>query len=71
MIVKTQAIALRVAPYSESSCLVLWMTPDQGKIMTLIKGAWRRRSLFLGQVDVLYTCELLYDWRLNEELHVA
>ncbi len=47
------------------------MTPEQGKIATLLKGAQRPRSLLLGQVDVFYTCELLYYWRPNQDLYIT
>jgi len=38
----------------------MWLTHDFGKIATLIKGAQRPKSLFLGQYDLYYTCDLLF-----------
>lgn len=70
-IVKTHAIALRVAPYSETSRVVTWLTPDFGKIPTLIKGAWRRKSAFLGQFDLFYTCELLFYLKALHGVHIV
>lgn len=71
MIIKTQAIVLRMTPFSETSRVVLWLTRDHGKIATIIKGAHRRRSPFVGQLDLFYTCELLVYLRLFRGLHVV
>lgn len=60
MITKTHAIALRIDPYSRTSHVVSWLCPDKGRITTLVKGALRNRSAFLGQYDLFYTCELVY-----------
>lgn len=71
MIDQTEAIALRVIPYSKSSHIVVWLTPHEGKLSTLIKGAMRPKSLFLGQYDLFYTCELLYYQKERNGLHIA
>lgn len=71
MIDKTEAIVLRVVPYSNSSHIVTWLTPDEGKLSTMIKGAMRPKSLFLGQYDLFYTCELLYYRKERNGLHIA
>lgn len=71
MIHKTQAIVLRLAPYSNTSRVVTWMCPNHGRVATLIKGALRPRSLFLGQLDLFYTCELLYHRRDDREVFIA
>ncbi|HOW96997.1 MAG TPA: DNA repair protein RecO [Kiritimatiellia bacterium] len=71
MILKTTALALRLYPFSNTSRIVSWLTPDQGRIVTMIKGSQRARSLFLGQYDLFYTCELLYHRRERGGLHIA
>jgi len=71
MIVKTQAVVLRMIPFSETSRVVLWLTRDHGKLATIIKGAHRRRSPFVGQVDLFYTCELLVYLRQFRGLHIV
>jgi DNA repair protein RecO (recombination protein O) len=71
VIEKDQAIALRIAPYSNTSRFVLWLTREHGKIATLIKGAQRPKSAFLGQFDLFYTCELLYYARDRGGIHIA
>jgi DNA repair protein RecO (recombination protein O) len=70
-IVKTTALALRIIPYSETSQIVTWLTASEGRLSTLVKGARRPKSWFLGQYDLFYTCELLYYARSRTQLHVA
>lgn len=71
MMLKTEAICLRHRPAANTSRVVDWLTPDAGRLVTLIKGSQRPRSPFLGQYDTLYTCELVYYARNREGLHVA
>ncbi|MBL7075911.1 MAG: DNA repair protein RecO [Kiritimatiellae bacterium] len=71
MIAKTNAIVLRVSPYSRTSHVVTWMTEHAGRVSTTVKGAVRPKSAFLGQYDLGYTCELLFYERARNGLHVA
>ncbi|MDD5483432.1 MAG: DNA repair protein RecO [Kiritimatiellae bacterium] len=71
MIIKTQAIALKISPFSETSRVVVWLTAEHGKIATIIKGAQRPRNFFLGQYDLFYTCELLFYLRVFHGLHIV
>jgi len=71
MIVKTTAVVLRCYPFSNTSRVVSWMTPDLGRIVTLVKGSQRPRSLFLGQYDLFYTCELVLYRRERGLMHIA
>lgn len=71
MILKTPAVVLRQHPYTETSRVVTWLTPDCGRINTLLKGALRPKSPFLGQVDLFYTCELLYYAKASDALPVT
>ena len=68
-IVKTQGIVLAVYPWSQTSHVVTWLTPDQGPVTTLVKGAVRAKSAFLGQYDLFYRCDLLYYARASGDLH--
>jgi DNA repair protein RecO (recombination protein O) len=70
-ILKDHAIVLRVAPVSNTSRMVQWLTREHGKIATLIKGAQRPKSAFLGQFDLFYTCELLFYARERNHIHIA
>ncbi len=71
MIAKTNAIALRISPYSRTSHVVTWLTEDMGRVPTVIKGAVRPKSAFLGQYDIGYTCEILFYERASNGVHVA
>ncbi len=65
--IKAQAICLRIIPWSRTSHIVQWLTPH-GKIATVVKGAVRAKSAFLGQYDLNYTCDILYYARAKGEL---
>ena len=69
MIAKTHATVLRVTPYRSSSHVVTWLTAGGNRIATIVKGATRARSMFLGQYDLAYTCELLYYIRESQGIH--
>ena len=71
MIAKTDALCLRVTPFSRTSHVVSWLTSDYGRISTVIKGAQRPKSAFLGQYDLFYSCELLFYRRERNGLHIA
>lgn len=66
--VKTEAICLSITPWSKTSHVVSWLTPT-GRIGTVVKGAVRPKSAFLGQYDLNYTCEILYYVRAKGDLH--
>ena len=66
--VKSEAICLAIHPWSQTSHIVTWLTP-QGKVGTVVRGAVRPKSFFLGQYDLNYTCEILYYGRARGDLH--
>lgn len=63
---KAPGICLRIHPWSRTSHVVSWLTPE-GRIATVVKGAVRPKSAFLGQYDLNYTCELVYYVRTHGE----
>lgn len=65
---KEPALCLAIHPWSRTSHIVRWLTPT-GPVTTLVKGAVRPKSAFLGQYDLNYTCEILYYARAKGELH--
>lgn len=65
---KTEAVCLDIRPWSRTSHVVRWITPD-GPVATVVKGAVRPKSAFLGQYDLNYTCEIVYYARARGELH--
>ena len=68
-IVRTNGIVLAIRPWSRTSHVVAWLTPDHGVVNTLVKGAVRPKSAFLGQYDLFYSCELLYYAHAAGDLH--
>ena len=38
-IIKTEGIVLAIRPWSRTSHIVTWLTPDHGCVTTLVKGA--------------------------------
>lgn len=68
-IVKTVGIAIAIHPWSRTSHVVTWLTPDRGCVSTVVKGAVRPKSAFLGQYDLFYVCDLLYYARASGGLH--
>lgn len=66
-IVKSEAICLAISPWSKTSQIVSWLTP-QGRVVTVVKGALRAKSFFLGQYDLNYTCEILHYVRARGEI---
>lgn len=71
VILRSEAIAIRVSPHSQTSQVVIWLTPESGRVVTLVKGACRPKSDFLGQYDLFTTSELLYYDRNREGIHIA
>lgn len=71
MIQKTHAIVLRFFSFSRTSHVVYWLTESGELIKTVIKGARRPKSAFLGQYDLFYTCELLYYTQEHNGVHYA
>ena len=68
---KTLALVLRISPFSRTSNVVTWLTADFGRITTLMKGSCRPKSVFLGQCDLAYTCELVFYARGWNGVHIA
>ena len=71
MIIKATAIPLATYPYSSTSRIVHWLTRHHGKISTLLKGAQRPKSPFLGEYELFGTSELLYFAKRPHALYTA
>ena len=70
MILKDQAIVLRLYPFGNTSRIVVWLTSGHGKLATLAKGSQRPGNVLLGQFDLFYTCEILFYAKEQRNLHV-
>ncbi len=56
---RTQGVCLRRIDFSETSQVLRFFTPDQGKISCIAKGAKRRRVTFPAPFDVLGAYDLI------------
>jgi len=70
MIDKCEALTLRVVPFSETSHMVTWLTRDSGRLVTVVKGACRPKSLFVGQYDLYYNCEIVFYRKDRDGVHI-
>ncbi len=70
MIIKTTGLVLRLDPFSKSSQIITWLTPDHGRTVTLAKGAKRIKNHLIGQYDCFYTCEFLFYQSRHSSLHI-
>jgi DNA repair protein RecO (recombination protein O) len=71
MIIRAIGIPLAIYPYSSTSRIVHWLTRHHGKVSTLLKGALRPKSPFLGEYELFSTSELLYFHQRPNTLHTA
>ena len=70
MILKDEAIALRIYPFGNTSQIAVWLSRNHGKLATLAKGSQRARGGLVVQFDLFYTCEVLFYAREHRNLHV-
>ena len=70
MIEKVEAICIKISPFSNTSHIVSWLTNKHGLVQTVIKGAQRPKSWFIGQYDLFQTCEVLFYAQSYNNLHI-
>jgi DNA repair protein RecO (recombination protein O) len=69
MIESATGIILRTRPLTETSLIVLWLTPNFGRISTVARGARRPKSPFLGKLDLFYEGDFTFARSRRSELH--
>ncbi|MCP5020953.1 MAG: DNA repair protein RecO [bacterium] len=65
MTVPTQALLLRRTPFGESSLVVRLLTPDQGRVDLVAKGAYRTTSRFFAVLDWFHTLQVAFKPRAH------
>jgi DNA repair protein RecO (recombination protein O) len=65
----THGIILRTRPFTETSLIVNWLTPDLGRVSTVAKGARRPKSPFRGKLDLFYEADFSFQRSRRSELH--
>ena len=67
---RSSGIILRTRPLTETSLIVLWLTPDLGRLATVAKGARRPKSAFAGKLDLFFEAVFSYQRSRKSELHM-
>ena len=70
MIESTVGLILRTRPFTETSLIVHWLTPDFGRIATVAKGAHRSKSPFLGKLDLFHLADFSFSRSRRSDLHI-
>ena len=65
----TEAILLRRARFGESSYVLIWLSPEHGKIRTAARGTARRDSKLRGRLDLFYHAEVQFAAGRKSDLH--
>jgi DNA repair protein RecO (recombination protein O) len=65
----TEAILLRRARFGESSYVLIWLSPEHGKIRTAARGTARKDSKLRGQLDLFYHAEVQFAAGRKSDLH--
>ncbi len=69
MTASTTGLILRTRPLTETSLIVLWLTPDFGRIATVAKGARRTKSPFAGKLDLFFLADFSFQRSRSSQLH--
>jgi DNA repair protein RecO (recombination protein O) len=67
---QTDAIILRLVPFSETSLIVTLYTRDLGRISAIAKGARRPKSPFEGSLDILSVCRIVVICKSSDALEL-
>lgn len=67
---QSDAIVLRMTPWSETSLIGSLYTRDFGKISVVAKGARRLKSPFEAALDLLSVCRVVFIEKSGDSLHV-
>lgn len=54
----TRAILLHRQPFSETSLIITWVSPEAGVLKTMAKGVLRPRHPYGSALDLFYLCEI-------------
>jgi DNA repair protein RecO (recombination protein O) len=65
----TEAILLRRARFGESSYVLIWLSPEHGKIRTAARGTARRDSKLRGRLDLFYHADVQFAAGRKSDLH--
>ncbi|MEI7730280.1 MAG: DNA repair protein RecO [Verrucomicrobiota bacterium] len=66
---RATGLILRTRLLTETSLIVHWLTPDQGRLATVAKGARRPKSPLRGKLDLFYLANFTFARSLKSDLH--
>ena len=66
----TQAILIRKTRMTESSLIVTWLSPEQGRFKTVAKGVLRPKNRLGGVLDLFHLCEIQFQPARSGDLHI-
>lgn len=66
---RSEGIVLRTRPLTDTSLVVLWLTPELGRISTVAKGARRPKSPFAGKLDLFFEAQFSFARSGRSDLH--
>jgi DNA repair protein RecO (recombination protein O) len=66
---RAHGLILRTRPFTETSLIVNWLTPELGRLSTVAKGARRTKSPFRGKLDLFYEADFSFHRSRKSELH--
>jgi DNA repair protein RecO (recombination protein O) len=69
MIENATGLVFRTRSLTETSLIVLWLTPHLGRVATVAKGARRVKSPFHGKLDLFYLADFSFSRSRRSELH--
>jgi DNA repair protein RecO (recombination protein O) len=69
MIESATGIILRTQPFTETSLIVQWLTPNFGRLATVARGARRPKSPYVGKLDLFYEADFSFSRSRRGELH--
>lgn len=69
-LIKTSALLLHTIPWSDSSKICYFLTPDHGTIHIIARGALKQKSKFLGQCEPFILGEIIYSFKESRELQI-
>lgn len=65
----TQAILLRRVRFGESSYVLVWLSPEHGKVRTAARGTGHKESALRGRLDLFYHAEIQFVPSRRSDLH--
>lgn len=68
-VVTVRAVLLRSYPYSETSRILRFLTPDHGVVSIMAKGVRQRSSRGAGTQEAFDDGDLTFHWRGDRDLH--